>query len=210
MSQAQKGGRQRPFPDYDPALKNKPRALPSLACGPPFLSSVPTSLRSRLLAFALAAILFGCAEAWPSSAAADAAARPKRHGGPKSAVRMPSVGERAAAVALKAVGVPYRWGGASPASGFDCSGLVDWAYGRIGIELPHSSYALYGQGRRILRARMRAGDLLFFSGLGHVAIYVGRGRMVHAPHSGTRVEVIRLGQYGGRLVGIRRPRSRIA
>jgi murein DD-endopeptidase len=119
---------------------------------------------------------------------------------------MPTVGERAAAIAVKAVGVPYRWGGTSPAGGFDCSGLVYWAYGRLGIELPHSSYALYDQGRRVARSRMKAGDLLFFSGLGHVGIYIGRGRMVHAPHSGRLVEVVKLGRssYGSRLVGIRR------
>jgi peptidoglycan DL-endopeptidase CwlO len=120
---------------------------------------------------------------------------------------MPTTGERAAAIALKAVGVPYRWGGTSPASGFDCSGLVYWAYGRLGVELPHSSYALYDRGRRIARRRMKVGDVLFFSGLGHVGIYVGRGRMVHAPHSGRRVEVIGLGQYGGRLAGVRRLRN---
>jgi cell wall-associated NlpC family hydrolase len=53
---------------------------------------------------------------------------------------------------------------------------------------------------------MKAGDLLFFSGLGHVGIYIGRGRMVHAPHSGSRVEVVTLGHsnYGSRLVGVRR------
>jgi cell wall-associated NlpC family hydrolase len=53
---------------------------------------------------------------------------------------------------------------------------------------------------------METGDLLFFSGLGHVGIYVGRGRMVHAPHSGTRVQVVSLRgtSYGGRLVGVRR------
>jgi cell wall-associated NlpC family hydrolase len=53
---------------------------------------------------------------------------------------------------------------------------------------------------------MKAGDLLFFSGLGHVGIYIGRGRMVHAPHSGTRVQVVRLGSlsYGARIVGVRR------
>jgi cell wall-associated NlpC family hydrolase len=53
---------------------------------------------------------------------------------------------------------------------------------------------------------MKAGDLLFFSGLGHVGIYIGRGRMVHAPHSGRLVEVVSLGRssYGGRLVGVRR------
>ncbi|MDQ2968247.1 MAG: C40 family peptidase [Actinomycetota bacterium] len=119
---------------------------------------------------------------------------------------MPTVGERAAAIALREVGVPYRWGGASPAAGFDCSGLVYWSYGRLGIELPHSSYALYDQGRRVARSRMKAGDLIFFSGLGHVGIYIGRGRMVHAPHSGTRVQVVRLARssYGARIVGVRR------
>jgi cell wall-associated NlpC family hydrolase len=119
---------------------------------------------------------------------------------------MRTVGERAAAIALEAVGVRYRWGGASPAGGFDCSGFVDWAYGRLGVDLPHSSYALYDQGRRVNPSRMKVGDLLFFSGLGHVGIYVGHGRMVHAPHSGSRVQVVGLGgsSYGGRLVGVRR------
>jgi cell wall-associated NlpC family hydrolase len=119
---------------------------------------------------------------------------------------MSTVGARAAATALRAVGVPYRWGGSSPAGGFDCSGLVYWAYGRLGIALPHSSYALYGLGRRVSQSRMRPGDLLFFSGLGHVGIYIGRGRMVHAPHSGTRVQVVKLGSshYGSRLVAVRR------
>jgi len=116
------------------------------------------------------------------------------------------MGERAAAIALKAVGVPYRWGGTSPAGGFDCSGLVYWAYGRLGIVLAHSSYALYDEGRRVARSRMKPGDLLFFSGLGHVGIYIGRGRMVHAPHSGSRVQVVSLGRssYGSRLVAVRR------
>jgi cell wall-associated NlpC family hydrolase len=172
---------------------------------PPF---VPTSFRSPLLTFALAAIFFGYALAGlPGEHAAAAVARttPTRHA-PKRPDPIPTVGERAAAIAVTEVGVPYRWGGASPAAGFDCSGLVYWAYGRLGIELPHSSYALYGRGRQVARSRMKPGDLLFFSGLGHVGIYIGRGRMVHAPHSGSRVEVIRLGQssYGGRLVGVRR------
>jgi cell wall-associated NlpC family hydrolase len=118
----------------------------------------------------------------------------------------PTLGERAATIALQAVGVPYRWGGASLAGGFDCSGLVHWAYGRLGIEVPHSSYALYDLGRRVARSRMKPGDLLFFSGLGHMGLYIGRGRMVHAPQSGRNVEVVTLGQshYGQRLVGARR------
>jgi cell wall-associated NlpC family hydrolase len=168
---------------------------------------VPTPFRSPLLAFAFAAFVFGCAWALPQANAAPGVAgqTPTRHD-PVPAVRKPTVGERAAAIAVKEVGVPYRFGGSSPAGGFDCSGLVYWAYGRLGIELPHSSYALYDQGRRVAPSRMRPGDLLFFSGLGHVGIYVGRGRMVHAPHTGTRVQVVKLGRssYGARLVGVRR------
>ena len=162
---------------------------------------MPTPLRSPLLGFALLAIVFGCA----SDRAAAGIARSARHA-PAHAVRKRTIGQRAAAIALEEVGVPYRWGGASPSQGFDCSGLVYWAYGRVGIDLPHSSYALYEQGRPVARSRMKAGDLLFFSGLGHVGIYTGHGRMVHAPHTGTRVQVVSLrhSSYGGRLVAVRR------
>jgi cell wall-associated NlpC family hydrolase len=117
-----------------------------------------------------------------------------------------SVGERAARIAVQAVGVPYRWGGESPTSGFDCSGLVRWAHARVGIDVPHSSYALWATGQPVERTRVQAGDVLVFSGLGHVGLYLGRGRMVHAPYSGKTVEVVGLAStnYGSRLVGARR------
>lgn len=162
---------------------------------------MPTPFRSRLLAFAFAAFVFACV----ADVAAASSARPTQHE-PRGVVgKKRTIGARAAALAVKEVGVPYRWGGASPA-GFDCSGLVYWAYARLGIDLPHSSYALYDQGRQVPRPRMKPGDLLFFSGLGHVGIYIGRGRMVHAPHSGTRVQVVNLrrSSYGARLIGVRR------
>jgi cell wall-associated NlpC family hydrolase len=180
---------------------------------------MPNPLRRALLALAVAAVVLGYATAGASSelpvtverpAAASPrhwVAKPARKPKPKPKL---TLGERAARIALRAVGVPYRWGGTSPASGFDCSGLVYWAYGRLGIELPHSSYALYGEGRGVRRSRAKPGDVLVFSGLGHVGLYVGRGRMVHSPHSGARVEVVRLGRshYGSRIVGIRRIRPR--
>ena len=160
---------------------------------------MPPRFRSRLLAFALAAIVFACV-APAASARLDG---PPRRDPPKPE---PTLGQRAAKAALRAVGVPYRWGGSSPAGGFDCSGLVYWAYGRLGVSVPHSSYALYGLGRNVPRSRLKAGDVLFFSGLGHVGLYIGRGRMVHAPQSGRNVEIVPLGRshYGSRLVGARR------
>lgn len=114
-----------------------------------------------------------------------------------------TIAQRAVRLARKQLGAPYRWGGASPA-GFDCSGLVMWVYGRLGVSLPHNAAALYGVGRSVPRSAIRPGDLLFFHGLGHVGLYIGRGRMIHAPQSGRRVEVQSLAARRGTLVGARR------
>jgi hypothetical protein len=160
--------------------------------------------RTSLLVVALALALGFGGTAWPSTpTAADDPGPPDELIGRQP---LPSIGGRAARIALGVVGVPYRYGGESPESGFDCSGLVRWAYGRLGVDLPHSSYALASEGRRVEEANMRAGDVLLFDGLGHVGLYLGRGRMVHAPHSGRTVEVVVLrgSSYGPRLVGARR------
>ena len=86
------------------------------------------------------------------------------------------------------LGVPYVWGGESP-SGFDCSGLVQYVYGKLGVHLPRTSYAQYNAGRHVGRSDLRPGDLVFFDALGHVGIYIGGGRFIHAPHTGTRVQI---------------------
>lgn len=137
------------------------------------------------------------------AATAAALSHPKPFHRPRSTGPAPTLGERAARFALHEVGVPYRWGGESP-SGFDCSGLVRWSYLHVGIDLPHSSYALFEQGRRVSPGRMQPGDIVFFDGLGHVGLYVGGGRMVHAPYSGTDVQVASLGQWSGHFEGARR------
>jgi cell wall-associated NlpC family hydrolase len=113
------------------------------------------------------------------------------------------LGERAVTYAKRFLGAPYRWGGTSP-GGFDCSGLVRYVYQRFGVELPHSSYADFSLGRRVGRWALQPGDLVFFSGLGHVGLYVGHGRFIHAPHSGTRVEISSLREYAGSYDGARR------
>ena len=184
---------------------------------------MPTVLRSRLLALAFAACAFACLtgvfQASTPTARAEGVQVSRERLGPPTPRRhilrrlrhrhhkpKRTLGERAARVALKAVGVPYHWGGSSPSAGFDCSGLVYWAYGHVGVSVPHSSYALAEMGRRV--RHLRPGDLLFFSGYGHVGIYIGRGRMVHAPHTGTRVQVVRLGSshYGDAVISARRLR----
>jgi cell wall-associated NlpC family hydrolase len=107
-------------------------------------------------------------------------------------------------VAEQYLGVPYRWGGASP-SGFDCSGLVMYVFAQVGVALPHSSYAQYGMGSPVSRDQLQPGDLVFFDGLGHVGIYVGGGAFIHAPHTGDVVKISSLsGWYASTYVGARR------
>jgi cell wall-associated NlpC family hydrolase len=159
--------------------------------------------------FIVVAMALPPATASTSGAVRAASAKPPDHAETRAlrdAPRYVSVGERAALLALRVVGAPYRWGGESPASGFDCSGLVRWAYGRLGVDVPHSSYALWNTGRPVARSGMKVGDILVFSGLGHVGLYVGNGHMVHSPYSGKTVEIVGLEStnYGSRLVGARR------
>ena len=88
--------------------------------------------------------------------------------------------------ALSQLGVPYVWGGESPGHAFDCSGLTAWAYGKAGISLPHfaSSQRI---GKRVSEKDLKPGDLVIFSG--HVTMYIGKGHVVAAPHTGTDVQI---------------------
>lgn len=94
--------------------------------------------------------------------------------------------------ALHFRGVPYVWGASGPA-GFDCSGLTRYAYAHFGIKLPHSTYGQWAAGRHIPRSQLRPGDLVFF-GMGHVGLWLGHSRFIHAPHTGQVVTVARLAQ----------------
>jgi cell wall-associated NlpC family hydrolase len=146
---------------------------------------------ARIAIVALALVL-ATGFAVPAGAATDLSARTpvKRH------AKRASPGLRAVQIANHLTGVPYRWGGASPRAGFDCSGLVQYVYAKVGIHLPHYAAGQYGHGRRIPRASLRPGDLVFFSGLGHVGIYAGDGKFIHAPRRGTTVRWSRLSSHG--------------
>jgi peptidoglycan hydrolase-like protein with peptidoglycan-binding domain len=114
------------------------------------------------------------------------------------------LGQRAVSLARRELGVPYVWGGESPA-GFDCSGLVAYVYGRLGVSLPRVAASQYRAGPHIPRSLLRPGDLVFFHGLGHVGIYIGGGRFIHAPHTGDVVRISSLtGWYDETYVGATR------
>jgi len=141
-----------------------------------------------LCLLAIGAALSGCASSAPSKRAAPVVA---------SQARAPEFdrGATAASIAQQQLGVRYRYGGASPTAGFDCSGLVHYSYRRAGLQVPRTSQAQFDAAQKIALTDARPGDILFFrdqTKLSHVGIYLGQRRFVHAPSSGRAVSVGRL------------------
>ncbi len=121
----------------------------------------------------------------------------------------PTTGAQGAVdAAMSMRGVPYQWGGASPSTGFDCSGLMMWAWAQAGRSLPHSSRMQYSVTRRVSASDLQPGDLVFYgpsaSGIHHVAMYIGGGQIVDALNSGSVVSVRSIG-YPGSIYGYGRP-----
>ncbi|MFF0199139.1 NlpC/P60 family protein [Streptomyces sp. NPDC005017] len=115
---------------------------------------------------------------------------PLRAAGPAAAPAAPtSRAAVAVSYAYSKLGSPYVWGATGP-DAFDCSGLVQAAYRSAGVELPRTTYAQIGAGRRVSRSELQPGDLVFFySAISHVGVYVGNGQMVHAPNPSAPVRV---------------------
>jgi murein DD-endopeptidase len=135
----------------------------------------------KALILFLTLALAGCATTPPPPAASAGSTKPGNGAAPA---------DRAAALAAKMVGKPYKYGGSSP-SGFDCSGLVQYSFRHAGVSLPHNTVQQRSATRLINVAELRRGDLLFFNQegkkYGHVGIYLGDGKFVHAPSSGKSV-----------------------
>jgi cell wall-associated NlpC family hydrolase len=123
-----------------------------------------------------------------------------------------STGQRVVAIAERYLGVPYRWGGDDPITGFDCSGFAMYVYAQLGIHLTHYTGAQWYEGARVAPSMLQPGDLVFFepSGNGpqHEGIYIGGGRFIQAPHTGDVVKISSLmdGGYLFSYVGAVRPR----
>jgi cell wall-associated NlpC family hydrolase len=106
--------------------------------------------------------------------------------------------------AYSVIGTPYQFGGASPETGFDCSGFTAWAWAHAGVYLPHSSAAQYASLPHVAQSDLQPGDLVFFySPISHVGMYVGGGQMIHSPHTGSVVSVVPI--YWDSFVGAARP-----
>lgn len=152
--------------------------------------------RRAILALALLLAVTGCAKQILSP---DLSATP---GAPAEAPS--SRNATAARVATRYLGAPYVWAGSSP-SGFDCSGLVMYAFGQVGVAVPHNAAQQFRLGTPVDRSRLMPGDLVFFNQLRHNGIYLGDGRFVHSTKPGG-VKIARLEDewFRSRWVGGRR------
>ncbi|HVS84997.1 MAG TPA: NlpC/P60 family protein [Gaiellaceae bacterium] len=122
-----------------------------------------------------------------------------------ASVAPPSQYTGVVAIAMRYLGVPYKWGGSTPA-GFDCSGFVMYVYAQVGVSLPHYTGAQWQLGVPVSRDQLEPGDLVFFDGIGHVGLYIGNGLFIHAPQTGDVVKVSSLsdGWYASTYDGARR------
>jgi cell wall-associated NlpC family hydrolase len=118
--------------------------------------------------------------------------------------------EEAVQIARRYMGQHYLWGGNRPSTGFDCSGLVQYVYSRVGIQLPRVTDQQYAVGEHVSRDALRTGDIVFFRDatgyIHHEGLYVGDGQFLHAPHAGDVIKVSSLAEpyYAQEFAGGRR------
>jgi len=174
------------------------RQMGLMACLPMFL---PSLARAASAAFVCIVLVAGCATAPPGNP-------PSK---PVPARLSVEQANEVTVMAIGLVGTPYRYGGNTPASGFDCSGLIGYVYkARAEIVPPRSVSALVKWGSPVPSDSVRTGDLVIFSQGGnatHAGIYVGDGRFVHAPSTGgeVRLDQLKSKYWSQQQVAFRRP-----
>lgn len=151
-------------------------------------------IKFLILALSISLVTYGCASA------------PKRGKGAGN----PKVGIKILKTAKSQIGKKYCFGGISPKTGFDCSGLAWWSHKKNGINIPRQSSDQYSRGKKISRKNLMPGDLLYFEtykkGASHVGVYDGKGGFIHSPNSNKKVERTSLknSYYKKRYLGARR------
>lgn len=164
------------------------------------------------MAFAIAAVMslaYAAAGVLPGASAGPTArvARPPLPGAPATGV---------VAVASQYLGMPYVWGGSTPATSFDCSGLTQWSYGQVGLRLPRIAQMQFDATARVPTEELQPGDLVFFRNtykvdpaepITHVGLYLGDGQMINAPVEGKPISVqpVFAGFWGAHFAGGGRP-----
>lgn len=117
------------------------------------------------------------------------------------------IGAAVVRAALQFRGIPYKWGGEDPNTGFDCSGLAQYVFKKYGVNIPRVTYDQFRAGTPVPVKAMRPGDLVFFhpgaNGPGHVGIFIGNGKFLQAPQTGDVVKISNLADRTD-LVGVRR------
>lgn len=157
------------------------------------MSSLPARLSRRLIALLIWASMLGACGHEQVRQLPDARTRPGSSQ-PTPVVSSRSSGEQAAIVAVRQIGVPYRYGG-STVRGFDCSGLVQFAYSKAGISIPRTTAGQWRNMSPVSDKELKVGDVLFFridGRISHVGLYLGSRRFVHAPASGREVTIAAL------------------
>jgi peptidoglycan DL-endopeptidase CwlO len=153
---------------------------------PLFVFVLVVTIAASLPASALSAVI------WPA---------PRKAGHASKAGKL---ARKVVAYARHQVGIPYSWGGTSPSTGFDCSGLVYASYRAIGKTIPRSSWDQLHAGRPVGFGGLRPGDLLFTEGGGHVQLVVSRNAAISAPQTGERVRYVPLAELRPEFAGARR------
>ncbi len=129
-----------------------------------------------------------------------------------ASVETPTINDKIISYAKEFLGVKYLYGGASPVTGFDCSGYIGYVFKQFGVKLNRSAEDMYQNGRTVSKSQLKAGDILFFDAssrkasgrIDHAGIYLGNDSFIHASSTNGEVRIQKLSEYRGKYIGAKR------